>query len=147
MAIDINVPKAEDKENGFRQMYMGATNGSPVPGVNTNSYQPYNYWFFDKLGYQMGYIYNITGNCQIASLMYVESMLISSNYVNFFKWVYQQLAKDVLKAQFLIDIKDRNGNVEKIRELFAGHVVYEQAYTSTNNSNMVMLLVRSEALK
>lgn len=141
----ITTPFKEDKENKFKLFYAGA---SCLNTANYEAAQPIiggNYLAQNNVGYQVGYVFNVTNNCQVGSLTSFYSILTSSDCNKFLKWMYTTI-KEIghMKAQLIIDVQTQYS--DKVDKMFLGYVVFKQNYISTNNSKMTMYLVKSEGL-
>lgn len=153
MSIDLNKPFKQNLEGGFSLYHSTSsiTYGNPVTNEEVNKVSPYiayNYRLVLNNGYSTEYNYDITNNCQIASFRSFEGILGSSERLKAMKWLYKELVLvGVMKRQILIDVRDKYDYPNKVREMFKDFIVFEQPYLSTNGSNMVMFLVKSEALK
>lgn len=141
----LNTPIKEDKENRFSLFNAAAS------CLNTEHYtaaQPYfsgNYYAKNSIGNQIGYIYNITNNCQIASLSSFYVILNSSNRNKFLKWFYESInSLGLMKPQLIIDVNAQYSNT--VDKMFEGYIVFKNNYVSTNKSSMTMYLVKSAAL-
>lgn len=141
----VSNPYKEDKENKFKLFYYGA---SSLNQEYHDSAQPYlvgNYIAQNKIGYHIGYIYNITSNCQVGSLTSFYLILTSSDCNKFLRWVYKTIGEiGHMKPQLIIDVQTQYS--DKVDKMFAGYIVFKNDYISTNNSKMTMYLIKSEGL-
>ena len=139
-------PVKEDKENKFSLFYDAAT---CLNATYFEAAQPYingNYYALNGVGSRIGYVYNVTSNCQIGSLSSFYTILNSSNRNKFLKWVYEStVSMGIMKPQLIIDVNAQYSNT--VDKMFEGYIVFKNDYISTNESRMTMYLVKSEALK
>lgn len=142
----LSTPFKEDKENKFKLFYQAAHALNGAHYVGAQPYMNGNYIAHIGIGSSIGYIYNITNNCQIASLSSFYSILNSSDCNKFLKWIYNTLLEvGHMKPQLIIDVQRQYS--DKVDKMFGNYIVFKNDYTSTNNSNMTMYLIKSEGLK
>lgn len=110
--------------------------------------------------YNMCYMYRVDGigysfyidifptmNCQVNSIGAFDNLLRKDNILDILKWLRKEGI--ISKKQILVDVNSAlsYSYVTKIKEIFESeNIVFEQQYTSTNNSIMTMMLLKTEWL-
>ena len=88
-----------------------------------------------------------TMNCQVTSIGCFNDLLRRDNILPILKWLRKEGI--IAKQQVLIDVNSAPGYdyVGKIKAIFKPEdIVFEQQYTSTNNSIMTMMLLKTNWL-
>lgn len=88
-----------------------------------------------------------TMNCQVSSIGAFNDLLRRDDILPILKWLRKE--EIIVKPQLLIDVNSASNYtyVDKIKSIFKPeHIVFEQEYTSTNNSIMTMMLLKTNWL-
>lgn len=99
----------------------------------------------DNDGYNLGAVYfdrYFTGNCQLGSLSYVNNFLERVSSDKDIRELFSSLRQELGNSyppQFLFDVK--SSIAQLVRDYF--QVVVDAPYTSTNDSSMVLFIVKS----
>lgn len=87
-----------------------------------------------------------TNNCQFASLSNTESILALSDEKEIIAY-FKDAKRVANQNMFLLDVHNNGRNTGKIEGIFSGdNIVLKTPYTSTNNSEMILYLVKTVVL-
>ena len=121
----------EDKELGIKITDLAGNSG-----INKN--------YSISFGFSQFYFhYYPTNNCQLGSFGSFEDLLNTSKTKTVLKFL---LDNGVKKPLMLIDIRNKSELVAKVKDTFS-EILSETPYTSTNESSMILFMVRMDSLK
>lgn len=114
----------------FKNNYVTITNKA-ITGITSV------YDCIDNHNNKFHIINNPTGNCQVSSIAYCQNIVHTKEFVDILKSLSEI---GYISRQLIIDIKDVSDWKEVIENNL--EIVFKKEYKSTNNSEMVMYLVK-----